>query len=167
MSPGSPSPRYRASGAVPPVPPAASPAQGGIPVPFCGFARQPYQGQRSYGRGQPYHPYSRAPVPGCRCGHGRRGSDMYQIQMDALPPLASDLRRPEGSPPDDLHFADGDYDQHAALAAPELERWVTGYSNDSGTPQESEYPPGPVYEYAPESYYEETQDQDYYYGDEE
>ena len=92
---------------------------------------------------------------------------MYQVQMDALPPLASDLHHPQGSPPDDLHFADGDYDKDAALAAPELEHWVTGYSNDLGTPQESEYLPGSVYEYAPESYYEETQDQDYYYGDEE
>ena len=48
-----------------------------------------------------------------------------------------------------------------------MDCWATGYSNDSGTPLESEYPPGSVYEYAPESYYDETQDQDYYYGDEE
>ena len=161
---GSPSPRYGASGSVPQVPPAASPAQGGIPTPFRGFACQSYQGQRSYGRGQPYHPYSRAPVPGHGHGCGRQGSDMYQVQMDSLPPLVSRPSHPEGSPPDDLHFADGDYDQNAALAAPELEHWVTGYSNDSGTPQESEYPPGST---APESYYEETQDLDYYYGDEE
>ena len=166
-SAGSPSTRYQASGAVPPVPPAASPAQGGIPVPFRGFACPPYHGQCSYGRGQPYHPYSRAPVPGGGHGCGRHGSDMYQVEMDALPPVASDPCRPEGSPPDDLHFADGDYDHNAALAALELERWVTGYSNDSGTPQESEYPPGSIYEYAPDSYYEENQDQDYYYGDEE
>ena len=92
---------------------------------------------------------------------------MYQGQTDAPPPLVSDLRHPEGSRPDDIYFAGGDYDQNAALAAPELLCWVTGYSNDSGTPLESEYPPGSVYEYAPESYYEETQDQDYYYGDEE
>ena len=161
-SAGSPSTRYRASGAVPPVPPAASPAQGGIPVPFRGFARPPYQGQHSYSRGQPYCPYSRAPVPGHGHGRNRRGYDMYQVQMDALPPVASDPRRPEGSPPDDLHFADGDYDQNATLAVPELERWVTGYSNDLGTPQELEYPPGSIYKYAPESYYEENQDQDYY-----
>ena len=61
----------------------------------------------------------------------------------------------------------GDYDLNAALGPPELDCWATGYSNDSGTPLESEYPPGSVYEYAPESYYDETQDQDYYYGDEE
>ena len=67
---GSPSPHYQASGAIPPVPPAASPAQGGIPVPFHGFAHQTYQGQCFYGRGQPYHPYSHAPVPGRGCGHG-------------------------------------------------------------------------------------------------
>ena len=74
---GSALPRYRAAGTVPQVPPVASPAQGGIPPPFRGFGRQPYQGQRSYGRGQPYHPYSRAPVQGRGCGRGRRGSDMY------------------------------------------------------------------------------------------
>ena len=38
----------------------------------------------------------------------------------------------------------GDYTQNSALEAPELERWVTGYSNDSGTPQESTYLPGSV-----------------------
>ena len=54
---GSPSPRYRTSGAIPPVPPTASPAQGGITVPFRGFAHQPYQGQHSYSWDQPYHPY--------------------------------------------------------------------------------------------------------------
>ena len=125
------------------------------------------KGQHSYGQGQPYHPYSRAPIPGRGHGCGRRGSNMYQVQMDVLPPVASDPHRPEGSPPDDLHFADGDYDQNAALTAPELERWVIGYSNDLGTPQDSEYPPGSIYEYAPKSYHEENQDQDYYYGDEE
>ena len=85
-SAGHPSTCYRASRAVPPVPPAASPAQGGTSEPLRGFARPPYQGQCSYGRGQPYHPYSRAPVPGHRRGRGRgrRGSDMYQVQMDVL-----------------------------------------------------------------------------------
>ena len=167
MGAGSASPRYWAAGTIPQVCLVASPAQGGIPPPFRGFARQPYQGPRSYSRGQPYHPYAHAPVQGRGCGHSRWGSDMYQVQMDSLPPLVSGPNRPEGSPQDDLHFADGEYDQDAALAAPELECWVTGYSNDSGTPQESEYPPGSIYEYAPESYYEETQDQDYYYRDEE
>ena len=62
-SAGHPSTRYWASGTVPSVHPAASPAQGGTPAPFRGFARPPYQGQRSYGRGQSYHPYSCAPVP--------------------------------------------------------------------------------------------------------
>ena len=162
---GHPSTRYRASEAVPPVPLAASPAQGGTPAPFHGFARPPYQGQRPYGRGQPYHPYSRAPVPGRVRGCGRRGSDMYQVQAEALPPVAAGMRRPEGNPPEDLHFADGDYSQNSALEAPELEHWVMGYSDDSGTPQESTYLPGSVYEYAPESYYEE--EEDYYYGNEE
>ena len=83
-----------------------------------------------------------------------------------LPPVAAGMRHPEGSPPDDLHFANGDYSQNSALEAPELERWVTGYSNDLGTPQESTYLPGSVYEYAPKSYYEE-EEEDYYYGDEE
>ena len=87
--------------------------------------------------------------------------------MTSLPPLASAPNRPEGSPPDDLHFADGVYGQDPVLAAPELEHWVTGYSNDSGTQQEPEYLPEALYDYAPESYYEETQDQDYYYGDDE
>ena len=91
---------------------------------------------------------------------------MYQVQVDALPPVAAGMHRPEGSPPDNLHFADGDYSQNSALEAPELERWVTGYSNDSGTPKESAYLPGSVYEYAPESYYEE-EEEDYYYSDEE
>ena len=95
-------------------------------MPFRGFARPSYQGKRSYSRGQPFHPYLRVPIPGCRRGRGRRGSKMYQVQMDALSPVASDPHRPEGSPPDDLHFADGDYDQNGALAAPDFERWVTG-----------------------------------------
>ena len=166
MGAGLPSPLYRASGSFPQVPPASS-AQGGIPTPFHGFACQPYQSQRSYGRGQLYHPYSHGPLPGCGHGCGRQGSDMYQDQMDSLPPLVSHPSCPEGSPPDNLHFSDGDYDQNAALTAPDLERWVTGYSNDSGTPRESEYLPGSTYEYAPKSYYEQTQDQDYYLSDEE
>ena len=122
-SAGPPSTRYRASGAVPPVPLAASPAHGGPPAPFRGFARPPYQGQRPYGRGQPYHPYSHAPVLGRRRGRGRRGSDMYQVQADALPLVAAGMCHPEGNPPDDLHFADGDYSQNSVLEAPELERW--------------------------------------------
>ena len=130
-----PSTRYQASGAIPAVPLAASPAQGGPPAPFRGFARPPYQGQRSYGRGQPYHPYSRPLVLGRGHGHGRHGSDMYQVQVDVLPPVAANMHHPEGNPPDDLHFADGDYSQNSVLDAPELERWVTGYSNDSSTPK--------------------------------
>ena len=47
---------------------------------------------------------------------------MYQVQADALPLVAADMRRPEGNPPDDLHFADGDYSQNSVLDAPELER---------------------------------------------
>ena len=165
---GQPSFHYRASGAVPPAPFAASPAPGGNPVPFRGFARAPYQGQRSYGRSQPYHPYSRAPGPGRGRGRGRgqRGSDMYQIQAETLPPVAAGTRRPAGNPPDDLHFAEGHYAQNSALEEPHLERWVTGYSDDSGTPQETTQMSGSVYEYAPESYYEED-GEDYYYGDEE
>ena len=167
MGAGPALPCYRVAGPAPQVPLVAPPAQGGIPPPFGGFTRQPYQGQHTYSRGQSYHPYSRAPVQGRGRGLGRWGSDMYQVQMASLPPLVSAPNYPEGSPPDDLHFADDKYDQDAALAAPELEHWVTRYSNDSGTPQESEYPPESMYEYAPESYYEETQDQDYYDGDEE
>ena len=165
---GQPSTHYRASGAVPPAPFAASPAQGGNPLPFRGFARSPYQGQRSYGRSQPYHPYSRAPGPGRGRGrgHGQRGSDMYQVQSEILPPVAAGTSRPEGNPPDDLHFAEGNYAQNSALEEPHLERWVTGYSDDSGTPQESTYVSGSVYEYAPESYYDE-EEEDYYYGEEE
>ena len=79
-------------------------------------------------------------------------------------PVAAGTSRPEGNPPDDLHFAEGNYAQNSALEEPHLERWVTGYSDDSGTPQESTYVSGSVYEYAPESYYEE---EDYYYGEEE
>ena len=109
-----------ASGAVPPVPLAASPAQGGTPAPFRGFAHPPYQGQHPYGRGQPYHPYSRAPVPGRGRGRGRRVSDMYQVQAEALPPVPAGMRHPEGNPTEDLHFADGDYSLISALEAPEL-----------------------------------------------
>ena len=148
---GHPSTHYRASRAVPPVPLAASPAQGGPRAPFRGFSRPPYQGQRPSGRGQPCHPYSRAPVPGRGRGHGRRGSDMYQVQAEALPPVAVGMHRPEGNPPEDLHFAEGDYSQNSALEAPELECWVTRYSDDSGTPQQSTYLPGSVYEYAPKA----------------
>ena len=104
-------------------------------------------------------------MPGRGRGRGQWGSDMYQVRAEALPPVAVGMRRPEGNPPEDLHFAEGDYSQNSALEAPELECWVTGYSDDSGTPQQSTYLPGSVYEYAPESYYEE--EEDYYYGDEE
>ena len=41
---GHPANRYRTSGAVPPVPFAAPPAQGGTPAPFRGITRPPYQG---------------------------------------------------------------------------------------------------------------------------
>ena len=84
-----------------------------------------------------------------------------------LPPVAAGMRRSEGNPPDDLHFADGDYAPNSALEAPELKHWVTGYSNDSGTLQEPAYLPGSVYDYGPESYYEEEEEEDYYYSDEE
>ena len=70
---------------------------------------------------------------------------MYQVQTDALPPVAADMRCPEGNPPEDLHFADGDCSLNSVLDALELERWVTGYSNDLSTPQESIYQPGSVY----------------------
>ena len=106
-------------------------------------------------------------MPGRGRGRGRRGSDMYQVQAEALPPVAAGMRRPEGNPPEDLHFADGTYSQNSASEVPELERWVTRYSDDSGTPPESTYLPGSAYEYAPESYYEaEEEEEDYYYGDE-
>ena len=159
--------RYRSPEAGPLVPFAASPAQGGNPSPFRGFSRPPYQGQRSYGRGQAYHPYSRAPATGRGRGRGRsqRASDMYQVQPNTLPPIVAETHRPAGNPPEDLHFADGAYSQTPALAAPELDRWVTGYSNDSSSRQDSIYPAGSVYDYAPESYYEE--DEDDYYGAEE
>ena len=101
---GHPATRYRTSRAVPPAPVAASPAQGGTPAPFRGFARPPYQGQRPYGRGQPYHPYSRAPVPGRGRGCGRRGSDMYQVQAESLPPVAVGMRCPEGNPHKESSF---------------------------------------------------------------
>ena len=76
-----PATHYRASRAIAPAPFTASLAQGGNPVPFRGFTRPPYEGQRSYGRGQPYHPYLHAPVPGRGRGWGRgqRGADMYQV----------------------------------------------------------------------------------------
>ena len=165
---GHPATCYLTSGAVPPVPFAAPPAQGGTPAPFHGIACPPYQGQRPYSRGQPYHPYSHAPVPGYGCGRCRHGSDMHQVQAESLPPVAAGMRCPEGNPPEDLHFADGAYFQNSASEAPELQHWVTGYSDDLGTPQESTYLPGPAYEYAPESYYEaEEEENDYYYGDEE
>ena len=98
-------------------------------------------------------------------GRGQRGSDMYQIHAETLPPVAAGVHRPEGNLPDDLPFADGNYSQNSTLEEPELERWVMGYSDDSGTPQESTHRPGSVYEYAPKSYYEE-EEEDYYYGEE-
>ena len=169
VSSGHPSTRSRSPEAVSLAPFAASPAQGGNPAPFRGFSRPPYQGQRSYGRGQAYHLYSRAPATGRGHGRGRsqRASDMYQIQPNALPPVVAEVHRPEGNPPNELHFADGVYSQTSALEAPELDRWVIGYSNDLGHRQESTYPPGSVYDYAPESYYEEDEDEDHYYGAEE
>ena len=96
----------------------------------------PYQGQRPY-QGRAYHPYQRAPVAtqGHGRGHGRgRGPEIYQAQSPNLPPVVAELNRPNGTPPNNLHFADDPYGQEAFLSKPPFERWVTGYSHDSHLP---------------------------------
>ena len=72
--------------------------------------------------------------------------------------------RPNGTPPNNLHFADDPYGQEAFLSELSFEHWVTGYSNDSHPPINANQ--AYEYDYAPEASYEDNQDYDYY-GEEE
>ena len=149
--------------------PAGSPVQQ-APVaaqPFYhGFPRPPYQGQRPY-QGRAYHPYQCAPVPTQGRGHGRgrgRGPGIYQAQPPNLPPVVAEQNWLNGTPPNDLHFADNPYGQEAFLSKPPFERWVTGYSHDSHPLIDANQ--AYEYDYAPKASYEDNQDYDYY-GEEE
>ena len=100
-------------------------------------------------------------------GHGRgrgRGPEIYQAQTPNLPPAVAELHRPNGNPPNDLHFADDPYGQEAFLPEPPF--WVTGYSHDSHPPIDANQ--AYKYEYSPKPSYEDNNNQDYdYYGEEE
>ena len=165
MDGGAASPRRRtvsAQPAGPPVQPAPVAAQ-----PFYrGFPRPTYQGQRP-DQGRAYHPYQRAPVSAQGCGRGRgrgRGPEIYQAQPPNLPPVVAEPNRSNGTPSNDLHFADDPYGQAAFLSEPPFERWVTGYSHESHPPSASTQ--AYEYDYAPKESYEDNQDYDYY-GEEE
>ena len=165
MDGGAASPRRQTVSAQP----AGSPVQ---PAPvttqpfYRGFPRPSYQGQRPY-QGRTYHPYQCATVSAQGHGRGRgrgRGPEIYQAQPPNLPLVVAKPNQPNGTPPNDLHFANDPYGQEAFLSEPPFERWVTGYSHDS-------HPPIDVtqaykYDYAPEESYEDNQDYDYY-GEEE
>ena len=135
----------------------------GAPPTYPGVLHQPYQGSRTSGWGQPYHPYQHAPVEARGRRHGRRGRgpEAYQMHEPPLPPNVAAPQCPVGSPPNDLHFADDSHEQGTDLTEPRLECWVTGHSHDSN-PTETYT----EYDYAPEAYYED-QDYDYYEGGEE
>ena len=49
----------------------------------------------------------------------RHGLPLVSLFND---PVAAGTSRPEGNPPDDLHFAEGNYAQNSALEEPHLER---------------------------------------------
>ena len=76
----------------------------------------------------------------------------------------AELNQPNGTPPNDLHFADDPYRQAAFLSAPPFEHWVTGYSHESHPPIDSTQ--AYEYDYVPKESYEDNQDYDYY-GEEE
>ena len=73
-------------------------------------------------------------------------------------------KRPNRTPPNDLHFVDDPYGQAAFLSEPPFECWVTGYSHESHPP--IDLTQAYKYDYAPEESYEDNQDYDYY-GEEE
>ena len=148
--------------AAPPVPQAPAAAQ----AVYRRYPRPPYQGQRPY-QGRGYHPYQRG--SGATRGRGRgrgRGPELFQAQTPNLPPVVAAPNRPEGNPPNEVHFADKPYGQEPFLPEPPLERWVTGYSHDSHPPMDANA--AEEYDYAPEHSYEDNTYQGYeYYGDED
>ena len=165
MDGGAASPRRRPGSAQPTIPP-VQPAPIAAQPFYRGFPRPTYQGQQPY-HGCAYHPYQRAPVSAQGRGRGRgrgRGPEIYQAQPPNLPPVVAEPNRLNGTPPNDLHFADDPYGQAAFIPEPSFERWVTGYSHDSHPPIESTR--AYEYDYAPEESYEDNQEYDYY-GEEE
>ena len=164
---GAISPRRQPSGTPPAVPPTQQ-AHAAAQAVYCGFPRQPYQGQRPY-QSRAYHPYQCAPgaAPGRGRGHGRgRGPEIFQAQTPNLPPAVAVPNRPDGNPSNEVHFADDPYDQEPFLPEPPFERWVTGYSHDSHPSRDANE--ANEYDYAPEQSYEANTDQGYdYYGGED
>ena len=150
-------------------PPAAHPVQqapAAAQAVYRGYPRPPYQGQRPY-QGRGYHPYQRGSGDTRGRGRGRgRGHELFQAQTPNLPPVVAAPNRPEGNPPNEVHFADEPYGQAPFLPEPLLERWVTGYSHDSHPPMDANATE--EYDYAPEHSYEDNNYQGYeYYGDED
>ena len=89
---------------------------------YHGFPCPPYQGPRPY-RGRAYHPYQRAPGATQSRGHGRgqgRGPEIYQAQTPNLPPAVAAPNRPDGNPPNKVHFTNDPYGQEAFLPEPLL-----------------------------------------------
>ena len=73
-------------------------------------------------------------IPMCSCFHSRlchgrgqgRGPEIYQAQPPNLPPVVAEPNCLNGTPPNDLHFADDPYGQAAFIPEPSFECWVTG-----------------------------------------
>ena len=165
-SDGGPAPPRRRSQENPPAAPPVQQAPAAAQAVYLGYPRPPYQGQRPY-QGRGYHPYQRG--SGATRGRGRgrgRGHELFQAQTPNLPPVVAAPNRPEGNPPNEVHFADEPYEQEPFLPEPLLERWVTGYLHDSHPPMEANT--AEEYDYAPEHSYEDNTYQGYeYYGDED
>ena len=160
---GAASPHCQSSG-TPFAVPLAQQAPAAAQAFYRGFPRPPYQGQHPY-QGQayhPYHPYQRAPGAAQGCGRGRgRGPEIFQAQTPNLPPAIAAPNRPDGNPPNKVHFTDDPYGQEAFLPEPPFECWVTGYSHDLHPPMDENK--ANKYDYAPEHSYEANTDQSYDY----
>ena len=164
---GGPAFPCRRSSVTPPAVPPAQQAPAAAQAVYRGFPRPPYQGQRPY-QGRAYHPYQCAPGAAWGRGRGRgRGPELFQAQTPNLPPVVATPNRPDGYPPNEVHFADDPYGQEAFLPEPPFECWVTGYSHDSYPPMNENE--SNEYDYAPEHSYEANTDQsqEYYGGEDE
>ena len=121
MDGGAASPCHRTVSAQPAGPPVQTVQVAAQPF-YHGFPRPTYQGQRPF-QGRAYHPYQCAPVSAQGHGRGRgrrrgRGPDIYQAQPPNLPPVVAEPNQPNGTPPNDLHFASDPYGQTAFLSEP-------------------------------------------------
>ena len=100
MDRGSAPQRFRAAATTPQLVQNTPQVPVGDPPTYRGVPHQPYQGQRPYGWGEPYHPYQCAPVAahGKGCGRRGHGPEVYQMQEPPLPPQAAAPQCPVSSP---------------------------------------------------------------------